>query len=194
MKQEFYSTSEARKNLSSLVSQVRYQKKEFAIGRHGHSEAYLVPHEIIDSLKATKSQEDLFSKFLKNSLEELAIKYKLNLIILFGSYAKGTVKAGSDIDIAVVPHTALSQTKEQNLYHDLVKIFSRADIDLVNLNTSHNVLLEYEIFSKGKVLYQSDREYFVNKRMKAYFDYQDFKTYLNQQKDAFLSALDNLKF
>ena len=194
MKSQFYSTSEARKHLSSLVNQVKYQNKSFSIGRHGHSEAYLVPSDNnrSTSIKSDDKIYELFSKIIRDSLNDLAEQYKLDLIILFGSHAKGTATSASDLDIAVMSELSLSPAVEQNLYDDLVKIFQREDIDLVNLKTTYNIFLEFEALANGKVLYQKSREFFLDKKMKAYFNYQDFKNYFKQQKNVLLNKLDSL--
>lgn len=194
MKSQFYSTSEARKHLSSLVNQVKYQQKRFSIGRHGHPEANLVPYEnnYNKSIQPNDKKYELLSKSIRNSLYDLAKRYNLDLIILFGSHAKGTATSTSDLDIAVMPANNLKPDEEQSLYDDLVKIFQREDVDLVNLKTAYNILLEFEALANGKVLYQKSREFFIDKKMKAYFNYQDFKNYFKQQKNALLNKLDYL--
>ena len=65
-----YSTTEARKNFSDLINQVKYQKKTIAIGRNNKVEVLMVPLEEkevasklpISEINATSSSFD----FLKD--------------------------------------------------------------------------------------------------------------------------------
>jgi hypothetical protein len=87
MKSQFYSTSEARKILSDLVNQVKYQGKSFSIGRRGNAEAVLSPvvieqgeakqaldfHEHIRNVRADKNmKDDLLSASFKKEFKKLA--------------------------------------------------------------------------------------------------------------------------
>jgi len=207
IKSQFYSTSEARKILSDLVNQVKYQGKSFSIGRRGNAEAVLSPvaigqgeakqaldfHEHIRNVRAEKNMnDDLLSAPFKKEFKKLAKKYSLSLIILFGSQAEGRPKWHSDVDIAVVPSKNLTPKRENDLYGDLADLLGRDDIDLINLGRVYDVLLRYEIFTKGKILFQSDKEEFGRRRTRAWFEYQDFKPYLDRSDELIERKLDKL--
>lgn len=210
MKKDFYSTSEARKILSDLVNQVKYNGKEITIGRHGKVEAMLVPFKKAE-LKEDKNKKPDFEKHIKNIRAEknkivqydskklnyeyakLAKKYDLNLIILFGSHASGKVKPDSDVDIAVKGNKPLSFEKEQNLYSEFISLFERDDIDLINLDTHSDIILLYEIFTAGKVLFQINHWLFPHLRMRAWFDFQDYKKYFEMSKQATLKRLEKIQ-
>lgn len=190
-KMQFFSTSEARKHLGSLINQVRYQNKRFSIGRHGQSEAFLIPSGSELGTLAESAAEPI-KRIAKDQISVLAKKYKLDLIILFGSHAKGTATSTSDLDIAFMSSSDLTPKKEQDIYDDFAKVFQREDIDLINLKTAYNVLLEFEVLTYGEVLYQKSRKFFLDRKLKAFFNYQDFSCYFKQQKNALFKKLDYL--
>ena len=62
---------------------------------------------------------------IEKYIEEISKYYKIDAIILFGSYAKGTNNEDSDIDIAIIS----SDIKDK--FDDMVKLMNlRWDIDL----------------------------------------------------------------
>lgn len=204
-----YSTSEARKQLSELINQVKYQNKQIAIGRHGRVEAYLVPPSLIETKKPVESPEAfhevirqerakknetvyLLSPDCKNFFKRMAKKYNLSLMVLFGSHAKGKVQPDSDVDIAVIPQKNLTSQKEQDLYVDLVQFLGRDDIDVVNLGRVSDVLIWYEIFMHGKVLFEINPELFSRMAERAWFDYQDFKPYFEMEERLLDKKIANL--
>ena len=80
---------------------------------------------------------------------ELAIKYDVEKVILFGSRARGDFRRTSDIDIAVtggdVPRFALDVDEETST---LLKY------DIVDLNATVQPELRESIEREGKVLYE----------------------------------------
>ncbi len=118
--------------------------------------------------------------FNTSKIKSLAKRYGLRLVLMFGSQAQGHTDAESDVDIAFVPSRAVD---EQQFYEELVHLLKRADIDLVNIYTTHNHLLRFEIFHNGKVLY--DAEPGIKSRMEweSYFDYMDFKRYYDMMDE-----------
>lgn len=87
------------------------------------------------------------------TLKDLANKYKLSLILLFGSYIHGDVHPESDMDIAVYGKKILSEADKINLAYEFSKIFHKDKVDVVDIKTSPP-LLKREIFKDYKVLYQ----------------------------------------
>ncbi len=88
-------------------------------------------------------------------LADLADKYRLDLILMFGSCAKGDVHPESDVDIAVYGRQILSEKKKVSLAYDLSNIFRTNDIDLVDLRTAPP-LLKFQVFKNYKALFQRD--------------------------------------
>lgn len=80
---------------------------------------------------------------------ELAIKYNLDKVILFGSRARGDFRRTSDIDLAVsggcIPRFALDVEEETST---LLKF------DIVDLDATVQPELRKSIEQEGKVLYE----------------------------------------
>ncbi len=104
----------------------------------------------------------------------IAKKYKLKLLILFGSQVEEKLHPESDLDLAFY---AVQPVDEPKLYDELIDIFKRADIDLVNLYTTHHSALRYEILHTGKVLYEEVMGLKSKLEWQSYFDYVDFQKY-----------------
>ncbi|MBP3569005.1 MAG: nucleotidyltransferase domain-containing protein [Lachnospiraceae bacterium] len=82
-------------------------------------------------------------------IKELAIKYDLQQVILFGSRARGDYHRTSDIDLAVtggnIPRFALDVEEETST---LLKF------DVVDLDSAVQPELRLSIEQEGKVLYE----------------------------------------
>jgi predicted nucleotidyltransferase len=89
------------------------------------------------------------------TLEDIATKYQLDLILLFGSRATGDVHAESDVDIAVYGKEIFSETAKIQLMYELCGVFHTDNLDLVDLRTAP-VLLKKEIFENYRILFQKD--------------------------------------
>lgn len=113
-------------------------------------------------------------KFDCKKIRQIAQKYNLKLIVLFGSQTEGKIHPESDLDIAFFPSKKIN---EEKLYQDLIILLKRADIDLVNLFSVHDHLLRYEILSKSKVLYESTEGLKSMMEWQSFIDYVDFKKY-----------------
>jgi len=76
---------------------------------------------------------------------------KLQALYIFGSYADGTARITSDIDIAYLTTEALTSTQRWNISQKLAILFS-CDVDLVELTTT-NTIFRYQILSNGTRIY-----------------------------------------
>lgn len=85
-------------------------------------------------------------------------KYKLELLIVFGSYAENKNNPGSDLDLAFKSSINLGQQKEIKLLNELSRFYQRGDIDLVNIEKAEPVL-KVEIAKRGKLLSGSQKEF-----------------------------------
>jgi predicted nucleotidyltransferase len=88
-------------------------------------------------------------------LEDLADKYRLDLILMFGSRVEGNVHLGSDTDIAVYGQHIFSETEKIQIIYELCNILHTDDIDIVDLRTA-SPLLKKEVFGNYKILLQRD--------------------------------------
>ncbi len=110
----------------------------------------------------------------KVKMAQIAQKYGLRLIMLFGSQAQKTGQRDSDVDLAFYPS---HDCDEQQLYEELVHLLKRADLDLVNLRVTHNHIIRFEILHKGTVLYEEEPGIKSTLEWESYFDFMDFKHY-----------------
>jgi predicted nucleotidyltransferase len=112
-------------------------------------------------------------------LKSVARAHKLDLIVLFGSHAKGRAIAGSsDLDIAVrfVQGPTPKRTGRGRLYADLASVFpSDIEVDLTILNRA-GPLLRFEVARSGILLYQHTPTTF------AQFKYSASRAYDDNQK------------
>jgi len=113
-------------------------------------------------------------KISARAIATIVAKYGLRLVVLFGSQAGNNTHKESDVDIAFFPSKKIN---EEKLYEDLIHLFQRADIDVINLFITHNHLLRYEILSKGKVLYEETKGLKSKMEGESFIDYVDFKRY-----------------
>ena len=108
------------------------------------------------------------------NIKKIAKSHKLKLLVLFGSHANGNNHKNSDLDLAFYSD---KKVDEEKLFEELMSLLKRADIDLINLSKAHNHILRYEILSKGKLLYESEKGLKSRMESQSYFDYTDFKKY-----------------
>lgn len=120
-------------------------------------------------------------------LKRIAIKYDLNLLVLFGSRAKNSHKKGSDYDLAFLPKYDFSINDEISLFDDLGDIFKEEPFDLVNLEKNHSVVLKQQIFQYGYLIYENKEYLFEKEKEFAFFDYIDSIALLRPNKEAFMS-------
>jgi predicted nucleotidyltransferase len=88
-------------------------------------------------------------------LEDIANKYQLDLILMFGSRATGKVHPESDMDIAVYGKEIFSETGKIQLIYEFCNVFHTDNIDLVDLRTAP-AFLKKELFKNYKILLQRD--------------------------------------
>jgi hypothetical protein len=112
-------------------------------------------------------------------IKNIALKYRLELIYLFGSKATGRYSKLSDIDIAVLLNNG-EDFNLKNLLLDLIfefsKLFRSDKIDLVILNKA-SLAVQYNVISNGKILYELNIETRCNYEMNLINLYLDFKRY-----------------
>ncbi len=77
----------------------------------------------------------------------------LQALYLFGSYANGTAKKSSDIDIAYLANDAMSRVEKWELGQYLASRLLK-DVDLIDLKET-NTIFRYQIIETGKRIYGS---------------------------------------
>ncbi|MCX6716523.1 MAG: nucleotidyltransferase domain-containing protein [Candidatus Taylorbacteria bacterium] len=99
---------------------------------------------------------------------------------LFGSYARGTAGALSDLDVAVAFPMIISENEQENrienIRGNLEKIYGKDKVDVINVPRLKNPLLRYIItLGEGKVLFSDDRSLLNRLAHFALTDYEDTK-------------------
>ena len=96
-------------------------------------------------------------KSIQPRINELAIKYDLSLIVLFGSQATGNTHSKSDIDIAILGGESTDKFK---VTEDFCDIFKRDDIEVVNLANASPTLM-YCVVRDGVSWYEKNEGDFL---------------------------------
>ncbi|MBM7571716.1 type VII toxin-antitoxin system MntA family adenylyltransferase antitoxin [Aquibacillus albus] len=105
-------------------------------------------------------------------------------ILVFGSYAKGTYRKDSDLDIAYFSHTDLSHYERFLLAGDIAEE-CKIDIDLVDIRKVDTVFAA-QIFSTAEILACADENTLIKERMKALSMYVT----LNEQRAEILRSIN----
>jgi predicted nucleotidyltransferase len=95
--------------------------------------------------------------------------------LLFGSAARNSSHAGSDLDVAVglVPDSSLSAGEVGALIADLERASGRT-VDLAFLHEAPPALA-YRIFRDGVVIIENDHRALAQRKARAVLDYLDFR-------------------
>ncbi|MBE1555074.1 type VII toxin-antitoxin system MntA family adenylyltransferase antitoxin [Sporosarcina limicola] len=113
------------------------------------------------------------------------IVQKLNpaFILLFGSYAKGTAHAESDIDLAYLSGRELSSYERFILASELAEL-AGYEVDLVDIRQIDTVFT-MQIFEQGIPIYIQDENEFMHQKMRAYSMYAA----LSEQRAPIIEAI-----
>ncbi|MFH1662254.1 MAG: nucleotidyltransferase domain-containing protein [Candidatus Falkowbacteria bacterium] len=124
---------------------------------------------------------------------EVAEKYNLKLLLLFGSRIgnKKFLHKESDFDVAYLPQNDLDLTEEAKLICDLMPIFRSEKIDLVNLKKAPPFLY-YSIFQNCQILYADDPLFFYYLRSYAFKKYIETKPLYQKRSERINELIKNL--
>ena len=117
----------------------------------------------------------------KQKISEIAKKYRLKLVLLFGSRATGKIHKESDFDVAYLPEKNLSYDDEIDINFQFTNIFRHDRVDTVDINKS-NPLLLFQI-SKGSILLYGARQDFLKFKLYAFNAYNDYAPYFEMEKN-----------
>ena len=120
------------------------------------------------------------AKNQKLKIEKIAKKFRLKLVIIFGSFANGKNKEGSDLDIAVLGSRGVSFDEQIGLINGFSIIFNK-NVDLSILNNA-NPLLLFEA-SKNSILLYGSRAEFAKFKLYAFNVYNDYAPYFEMEKN-----------
>ncbi|MHB8204848.1 MAG: type VII toxin-antitoxin system MntA family adenylyltransferase antitoxin [Desulfomonilaceae bacterium] len=118
-----------------------------------------------------------------SALDSVFQKYpEIQAVYLFGSVATGKAKAGSDLDIGIVPKTPSLHERKLDILTDLARL-GFCEVDLVFLDVE-DIVLRFEIVKHNKVIYQTsdfEKGEYYSRILRQYFD---FLPYLKVQREA----------
>ncbi|MFQ6015086.1 MAG: nucleotidyltransferase domain-containing protein [Anaerolineae bacterium] len=127
----------------------------------------------------TSDQNEKLFEADREKLAEIARKYDLDLVVLFGSRVKGRAVPGSDVDLAVrfVKRDWGNVDLELDLIGELNQaVGGQGEIDVAFLNGASPLLL-FEVACSGDPLYQREPDTFTLFKSYAalrYYDHNKF--------------------
>lgn len=124
-------------------------------------------------------ENELKNKIINKIVENINPSF----IILYGSFAKGTARADSDLDLAYFSFEELSAYEHFALAGEIAS-FANHDVDIVNIKQIDTVFT-MQIFAEGVPIYIQDENEFYLQRMRAYSMYAT----LNEQRAVLLDAV-----
>lgn len=139
-----------------------------------HAECRDILHFVIQLIEMKKTTLQRISSLFQ-SYPEIKLAY------LFGSQAKGKVGKLSDYDFAIYLKEPISPVRKfqiiGGLTADLMQSLQTNDIDLVAINSVHNLSLVYDIIATGVLLYQEEpyKPLVETQYLSQYLDFQVFQ-------------------
>jgi predicted nucleotidyltransferase len=94
---------------------------------------------------------------IKPKIAEVAEKYGLSFVVLFGSQATGRTHPKSDVDLGVISSNEFDRIK---LMSDMDKVFGRDDVQAVDLSKASPTLMR-AVVKDGKLLYEKERTIYL---------------------------------
>ncbi|NCO65116.1 nucleotidyltransferase domain-containing protein [Candidatus Aquicultor secundus] len=144
-------------------------------------------------MSAKKRSENITEKTvaaLTGSLNKILAKYPVVSAYLFGSYAKGDIHLGSDIDIAlyVRPHSILSLDEELTLGREIEELSGLAPIDVRVMNDM-SLAIQGEILTRGILLFSVDEKERVSYETRTLALYLDYLPHIQYFRKEFLKSV-----
>lgn len=120
------------------------------------------------------------TKDIQEALARYTHEYSITLAVLYGSRARGTPRADSDIDIAFLANPHLATARLAELQTVLTEALGLR-VDLMDIADAPPLLLR-QIATEGKPLYEATPGMFAETRVHAMMLYFDAKPLLNLRK------------
>ncbi len=106
------------------------------------------------------------------NFNEIAEKYELYFILLFGSMVTGTATEESDIDVAIYGRHILTETEKIQLTVEFFPLLKTEKIDLVDIKIA-SPLLRKKIFDAYKILYVKDASLLYQVELTSLYEYKE---------------------
>ena len=132
-------------------------------------------------------------KINKGKIKEIAQKYNLEMVLLFGSQVNGRTKPDSDIDIVYSAQKLLSTDEKIGLNNELCDLFHKDIVDQVDIRNA-NPLLLHEISTNSQLLFGKEIDYikFRTRAFRVFIDSESLfklKESLIKKRQKFLSEM-----
>ena len=124
------------------------------------------------------------------SIERIADSFSLDLVVMFGSRARGKSITTSDTDIAVRSQRELSRGEELHIATLLDKFFP--NVDLCDIRKASPLLLG-AIGQDAKLIYQRRESLFEEFKIFAWNQYMDFKPQLERIRESNQAEIDSFE-
>lgn len=104
---------------------------------------------------------------IKPEIEKLAQKYRLSLVLLFGSQASGKTHPQSDVDLAFLFEKKMDLMDIARMEIEFMENLKIKDLEMVALNGAHPLLLK-QAAQKSIVLYEKEPSLFARFKIYAF--------------------------
>ena len=133
-------------------------------------------------------------KKTEKMIQDLAKQYSLKVVMVFGSEAKGTARAGSDIDLAILANQVFYDKKFSDFNFDLMRAeeIEQREMDVVPIG-NQNPLLLFNIFNDGKPLYIADQQEYYRLCNWARISYEESRQFFGGRGKLLVRRVKNLK-
>ncbi|REB05164.1 nucleotidyltransferase domain-containing protein [Sporosarcina sp. BI001-red] len=118
-------------------------------------------------------------------INEIVERMNPAFVVLFGSFAKGTAHAGSDIDLAYFSRKELS-SYERFIFTSELAEMTGYEVDLIDIRQIDTVF-SMRIFEQGMPIYTQDENEYKLQKMKAYSMYAA----LSEQRAPIIGSIKN---
>ena len=125
----------------------------------------------------------------KEKIASIAKKIDLDLIIIFGSYAKKKNTSNSDLDVA---YYSKKQINENELVWEIIKAIKIEKVDLIKIDINNSVELNWEIFKNSILIYEKTENLYEEFFAKAFINYIDFKENIKIKENILNKKLNSI--
>jgi len=115
----------------------------------------------------------------KQKIKEIAEKYQLSLVLLFGSRATKRFNKESDFDIAYLCQKDLDFDQKNYLNYEFTNIFQNDRVDTVDIKKAPPLLL-FAVFKRCQILFKENDLVFPTYRAYAFKKYVEAKPLLEK--------------
>lgn len=129
---------------------------------------------------------------LESAKQYLVSNFECEAILLFGSYARNSQNAESDVDLAIKVKKEIQPKELFEIKRKLEDIFEK-DVDLIDLNNTQDGI-RYEILMNGITIYVKDDLKFELYKLDMYREYLELNESIKYINDIIEKEKQNVKF